>query len=176
MSVSYGELHIMLLRMYKGTKWQKEHTIALIKWFVHKNVPVQTSKFLNISVHVQSKQIDNASVGMCEVVRDREGSDPWFIRVTVVSGVGTSKYQYLARLAHEMVHVRQYVTRTLSENAGGTRYKCQHFSNEAIEEDYCGMPWETEAVGSEFPLVREYCLFMGIQPEVLPYSLVRRMA
>lgn len=64
----------------------------------------------------------------------------------------------VAVLAHEMVHVKQYVTGELVDHGThcswkGTAYK----EYEANSEDYFFSPWEVEAYGMQVGLYRLYC-------------------
>lgn len=64
----------------------------------------------------------------------------------------------LSILAHEMVHVRQYISGDLTDHGKhcswkGTKYEAY----EASSEEYFFSPWEVEAYGMQVGLYRMYC-------------------
>jgi len=67
-----------------------------------------------------------------------------------------SKRKILIALAHEMVHIKQYVKRELSYNERKkvSRYKGQVYKEETM--NYWDMPWEIEAFGRELGLYRQF--------------------
>ena len=71
---------------------------------------------------------------------------------------GFSKRKTLIALAHEMVHIKQYVKRELTHNE---RKKLSRYKGVIVEDKqqllYWELPWEIEAFGRELGL---YALFM----------------
>lgn len=67
----------------------------------------------------------------------------------------------LAVLAHEMVHVKQYVTGELVDKGKYCLWKGKKFEEyEANSEEYFFSPWEVEAYGMQVGLYRMYCRSM----------------
>ena len=163
----------IMLKMYGGSAWQRKHGIGMARWYASQYIPVGISA--NISLHVRSKRIDNAYVGDCDVARNGTDTTPWLIRITVVAGVGCSKYQFLSRLAHELVHSKQFVTNEFAKTPNGVRFRRKFLSDTYIDDNYRDTPWEIEAVGSEYSVVSKYCINADIENDVFKYSLLRRM-
>lgn len=64
----------------------------------------------------------------------------------------------IAILAHEMVHVKQYVNGDLVDHGKYCSWKGQKYEEyEANSEDYFFSPWEVEAYGMQVGLYRMYC-------------------
>lgn len=162
-----------MLRMYGGSAWQRKHGIGMAKWYISQHI--LTGVNANISLHIKSRRIDNAYVGNCDVVRVGTDATPWFIRITVVAGVGCSRYQFLSRLAHELVHTKQFVGNELTKTPNGVRFRREFLSDAYISDNYRDTPWEIEAVGSEYSVVSKYCINVDIEDIVFKYSLLRRM-
>jgi hypothetical protein len=62
-------------------------------------------------------------------------------------------------LAHELVHVKQYLNNELFDYvAGGVRYKGTYFDASKLtsDEEYYDSPWEIEAYGREHGLVEMF--------------------
>lgn len=67
----------------------------------------------------------------------------------------------LSVLAHEMVHVKQYVTGELIDQGSHSNWKGSiHKEYEANSEEYFFSPWEIEAFGMQVGLYRMYCRSM----------------
>lgn len=63
-----------------------------------------------------------------------------------------------AVLAHEMVHVKQYVTGELVDHGTHCSWKGKAYKEyEADSEEYFFSPWEVEAYGMQVGLYRLYC-------------------
>lgn len=64
----------------------------------------------------------------------------------------------LTVLAHEMVHVKQYVTGELVDHGKYCSWKGDKYEEfEADSEQYFFSPWEVEAFGMQVGLYRMYC-------------------
>lgn len=64
----------------------------------------------------------------------------------------------LSILAHEMVHVRQYITGDLVDQGSYCKWKGTKYESAAVDtEEYYFSPWEVEAYGLQVGLYRLYC-------------------
>lgn len=62
-------------------------------------------------------------------------------------------------LAHEMVHIKQYVTGQLSDlENGGTLWEGVTFPSDDSEDGYWNAPWEIEAFGKQVGMANCYAL------------------
>ena len=67
----------------------------------------------------------------------------------------------VAVLAHEMVHVKQYVTGALVDHGKYCSWNGKKYEEyEANSEEYFFSPWEVEAYGMQVGLYRMYCRSM----------------
>jgi predicted SprT family Zn-dependent metalloprotease len=69
---------------------------------------------------------------------------------------GMSKAKILKVIAHEMVHLKQYVKRELSVGWKTASFKGETFKITESIEDYFNWPWEIEAFGRQDSLVFFY--------------------
>lgn len=72
-----------------------------------------------------------------------------------------SRRQQLMTLAHELVHVKQYVRGEMRDH----KYYVQWYSDRIDDEatDYWDYPWEIEARGREYGMYRRYCDYLREQ-------------
>ena len=80
----------------------------------------------------------------------------------------TRLYGIFASLAHELVHVKQYLNNEMFDYVGGdVRFKGNRYdaSYGSEEESYFESPWEIEAYGREMGLVQMFKTFMKSKGE-----------
>ena len=101
--------------------------------------------WLDFECNLQKKQGDEA---YCV----NEGGGKYTITVDSTF----SKRKILIALAHEMVHIKQYVKRelTYNERKKVSRYRGQVYKDANM--NYWDMPWEIEAFGRELGLYRQF--------------------
>jgi hypothetical protein len=99
----------------------------------------------NISICIKfNKDID--AFGYASVEDYNDWGKPREFEIEMHPGIGA--YDILKTLAHEMVHVKQYVYGETNEAM--TRWKGRRVDSEKI--DYWSQPWEVEAHGLEIGL------------------------
>lgn len=85
---------------------------------------------------------------------------PYFI-IGIETEVNEGEDDPLSVLAHEMVHVKQYVTGDLVDHGTHCSWKGKSYeAYEADSNDYYFSPWEVEAFGMQVGLYRLYCRSM----------------
>lgn len=65
---------------------------------------------------------------------------------------GMSLYDLISTVCHEMVHIKQYYKKELSDGKNGARWKSKNVS---YKTDYFNQPWEKEAFRMEESLALE---------------------
>lgn len=92
--------------------------------------------------------------GYC--VRKDSSDIPYYI-IALDAGAGEDEEDPMSVLAHEMVHVKQYVTGELVDKGKHCLWKGAKFEEfEPNSEDYFFSPWEVEAFGMQVGLYRLY--------------------
>ena len=85
---------------------------------------------------------------------------PYFI-VGIETDVEDGEDDPLTVLAHEMVHVKQYVTGDLVDHGTHCSWKGKNYKEyQADSDEYYFSPWEVEAFGMQVGLYRLYCRSM----------------
>lgn len=161
-----------------------KHDIALLRRFAHfvldKFVRQSTLSKTNIHIKIMSKAEISASeeypemeksIALCSY-EDTQNGKKKFTIVLVSSRLNNrAKKPWLRNktlmrdLAHELVHVKQYLNNELfGYVSGDVRYKGEIFTTTHMndEENYYDAPWEIEAYGREQGL---YNLFVKILKE-----------
>jgi hypothetical protein len=125
---------------------------------------LMTEKMLeNIFVRIKFTE-DIPAFGYASVEEYNNSGKPREFEIELHSGIGG--YDILKTLAHEMVHVKQYVYGETNESL--TRWKGQRVDSDTI--DYWVQPWEVEAHGYEAGLFTKFAIkeklwnvFKGVQ-------------
>ena len=117
----------------------------------------------NIFVRIKFNK-DIPAYGYASVEDYNESGKPREFEIELHSGIGG--YDILKTLAHEMVHVKQYVYGETNEKL--TRWKGERVDSDTI--DYWVQPWEVEAHGYEAGLFTKFAIkeklwnvFKGVQ-------------
>jgi hypothetical protein len=113
---------------------------------------LMTNKMLeNIFVQVKFSNKINA-FGYASVTEFSPSNKPREFKIEIHSGIGA--HDILKTLAHEMVHVRQYVMGDINVNL--TRWNGKRVDSSTI--DYWVQPWEIEAHGMESGLFTKFAI------------------
>jgi hypothetical protein len=105
----------------------------------------------NICVQIKfSKNLD--AMGYASVEEYNNSGKPREFQIEIHAGI--SAYDMLKTLAHEMVHVKQYVYGETNESQ--TRWKGNRVDSDTI--DYWVQPWEVEAHGMEPGLFTKFAI------------------
>jgi len=111
----------------------------------------------NVVIVIKTKKNLKGQLGYCErIPMTKDITFPAFL----IMLENNRKEEYdnpLVVLAHEMVHVKQYVKGELEDFHGYSMWKGQRFEDFALgSEDYYFAPWEVEAYGYQVGLYETY--------------------
>ena len=111
----------------------------------------------DILIAIRTKKKLKGQYGYCERLISTE-EDPFEAYLIVLEDRGKdSDEDPLTILAHEMVHVKQYVKGELQDFAGYSMWKSQRFEDfSAGSEEYYFAPWEVEAYGLQVGLFQMF--------------------
>tara|TARA_E500000318_G_scaffold110618_1_gene126598 strand:- start:4974 stop:5402 length:429 start_codon:yes stop_codon:yes gene_type:complete len=121
-----------LIEVIGGKKSQRELAFKVIDFMIKKLMP----KFRTLDITVQIKSIpdkDNAW-GLIEI---QDSNREFIIEVEK----SLSLYNFVTSLIHEMIHVKQYVRKELTDEGHNVFWNGEDFSKVA----YSKQPWEQEA-------------------------------
>ena len=131
----------MLLYSTSGYGYSKRLCTDILQWFCAEYMPRYK---IEIDVHHCGLKYDD-SYGFCDVIdgfrRPRE------FKISLQSRM--SKHDYTTTLLHEMVHVHQWVTGTLTSKCSRMHYK----GEEINRDDYDNQPHEIDARNKEHLLL-----------------------
>lgn len=122
-----------------GNSFQKHIANQTVDWCMKKLMP----NIKRIYIELAFKNIPDAD-GYCENSAidsiDFVGSSPRYFKIQVDKRLHFM--EMVSTIIHEMVHVKQYVYRELSDNASAVKWKSKACSYGMSYED---QPWEKEA-------------------------------
>lgn len=141
----------MRLSIKNGKSWQRKHTRAFIQWFVQRYLSEGRKKALEIDVLITDdlKETDGNQATCDQVTREKYVLTLYATKNIPIEG-------FLQLLAHEMVHVKQYVKGELvdlDDEKHPTRFLNKSYNSEY---NYWESPWEIEAHGRERGLMSMY--------------------
>lgn len=152
----------MRLAVYNGSEWQRKHAKGFARWYIHNYIPKSIHPKLSVSICLYGSPkewrkiaSDKNDLGYCEYIDEDRQLGLERCRITLYSPKNLLYYRFIVRLAHEMQHVKQYVTHELKDCSRGTSFKKQYFSDET---DYWNLPWELECLALETRLTKLYCV------------------
>jgi hypothetical protein len=126
----------------------KPYVMRAVQYFGDYLIPNKNlSKHLNVKVKFTNKIKD---IGYAEIDGYNSQNKPRDFIVTIHSNVGARVI--LETLAHEMVHVKQFVYGETNE----TLSKWLDFKIDSDKVDYWDLPWEIEAYGREAGLLTKF--------------------
>lgn len=168
----------MRLSIYYGTEWQKKHAKGFGRWYVHNYIPKGVRRKLSVSVVLfpnidswKRTATDKHDLAYCEYLDEDRSLGKEHCRISLYSPHNLLYYKFMSRLAHEFVHVKQYVTHELKDDSNGTSFRKQKFKDDSTL--YWNQPWEIEAMGFEYGLIKMYCDEAGIKNEVFTREVKR---
>lgn len=168
----------MRLVIYNGTTWQREHSKGFARWYVDNYIPKSIYPKLSVSVCLygtrkswETVASDKKDLGYCEYIEEDKLFGSEHCKITLYSPRNLLYYKFLVRLAHEFVHVKQYVTHELKDLSDSTSFRKQKFEDDSLI--YWNLPWEVEAMGFEYGLVKLYSEHAKIKQEVFTPEVKR---
>lgn len=101
------------------------------------------------AVDIEFKKPEGGCLGQCLYIGEGE--------VELMINPSQSQRSALLTLAHEMVHVKQYVTGQMKDSPKGINYTIwQNKLVEISKYNYYDLPWEVDAMGREYGLYRRW--------------------
>lgn len=168
----------MRLSIYNGTEWQKKHSKSFGRWYIHNYIPKIIRPKLSVSVVLcpnrdvwKRTATDKRDLAYCEYMDMDRSLGKEHCKISLYSPHNLLYYKFMTRLAHEFVHVKQYVTHELKDHSSYTVFRKQKFVDET--NIYWNLPWEVEAMGFEYGLIKMYCEEAGIKNEVFTPEVKR---
>lgn len=160
----------MRLKTQGGPKLHHKHCRQFIRMFCQKFFTKEISKQIKINLTFEKKK----SIGCDEPYAEVEWIDnprqPRSFRINIFYVTRPTLLYTIASLAHEMVHVKQYVKNELIDLVS-TDYNVSIYKNKKYnlsKVNYHDQPWEIEAYGRTPGLIREY-----FKKTKLPRKLLR---
>jgi hypothetical protein len=113
-------------------------------------------RLINIEICYSSEDLEKDTIAECtpEGEKDSKGRAYEFI---IQIRPGYCRRRTLSSLAHELVHVKQYVTGEMRDSPKGFKYTVWNGKQyDDTKTHYYDHPWEIDAYGREEGLVRRY--------------------
>lgn len=144
----------MILKIIGRGGLKKAAVRYALHWFARTLIP----KNLLSSVRVMIYFTNSVPYKTGAEMWPGKGKYTYFIRCNNRSG----PYRTLSDLAHEMIHVQQYVTGVMTEKKAGTcwRGKVHRYSEQKEDAAYWNSPWEVDAYGRTYYLYKSCRLHM----------------
>ena len=169
----------MRLTLYGGgSTWQKMHSKGFARWYIHNYIPKRIHPRLSLSICLYDSQkawgnvaSDEKDLAYCEYMAEDRALGIEHCKVTLYSPKNLLYYRFMTRLVHELVHVKQYVTHELRDYSNCTVFKKQKFEDDSML--YWNQPWEIDALGQEYGLLKLYCEEAKIKNEVFTTEVKR---
>jgi hypothetical protein len=126
-----------------GKTRQREYASSMVNYCIKKLMP----RMASLRIEVKLTKLKGDANGYCLRETDRD----FFIEVDHTVGLRTM----LETVAHEMVHVKQYARREMTDyvhsNTQASKAKYWKWKDQMISDatDYWDLPWEIEANGRE---------------------------
>lgn len=132
-------------------KFERNEPAYAVDFFLRKLIPDQVDS-LNVSVYIRKMKHQN---GQCW------GFSNTAKKYIIVISSDMGRTESLRSLAHEAVHVYQFVTGKMKDfygkkNKGKVQWKTRMFDNAYEGSAYDNAPWEVEARGMQERLMRSY--------------------
>ena len=133
----------------KNDVLSKKHIRYIVKLFG--KLILNPQLYPNINLLVQNMNLSVNTWGYCGI-SDIEEKRPRSFEILLNTNI--SKNKQIKTLAHEMVHIKQYVYGETNEY--GTRWRGQRINTENM--DYYDEPWEIEAYGLSTGLFTKFAI------------------
>ena len=132
---------MILISIEGGTKKQQDLGEEAIRFFVKKLMPRKRSLNIDLKIH---NLIKDDVAALCDYIGRNE--------VVIESHHRGTLYDYISYLAHECVHMKQYVTGELKTTGRKEIWHGKDFTNVP----YKKQPWEVEAWSSQHSLAKDF--------------------
>lgn len=132
---------MILISLRGGTKTQRDLTEDAARYFIKRLCPRKRN--LNLDINIRNLLVEDAA-GYCMFL----GGDDFEIELHNRG----SLYQYLSYLAHELIHLKQYVRKELKTRGHRNWWLNEEWSGGS----YYQQPWEKEAFALQYPLAKDF--------------------
>lgn len=148
----------MRLQIDGGTTLHQKHCRQFARLFSNKFFSKELSKQITIKLKFKKRKKIKYNDQCAEVEWMDNPRQPRMFNVTIFTESRPTLLYIITSLAHEMVHIKQYVKNELIDLAS-TDYNVTVFKNKKYnlnKTPYFDQPWEIEAYGRTPGLTREY--------------------
>tara|TARA_E500000081_G_C6098062_1_gene336149 strand:- start:697 stop:1260 length:564 start_codon:yes stop_codon:yes gene_type:complete len=132
---------MILISIEGGTEKQRDLGEDAIRFFVKKLVPEKEELLIDLKIH---NLIQYDIAGFCEYVDENE--------VNLESHNRGTLYDYITFIAHECIHMKQYLTGELTTEGKVELWHGEDFTGLPYKEQ----PWEIEAWEGQHALAKEF--------------------
>lgn len=148
----------MRLHIEGGTQVHQRHCRQFVRFFSNRFFSKELNKQINVKLKFIKKPVINYEddCACVEWMDNNRQPRKFVISINIPSKV--SLRYIISALAHEMVHVKQFVKNELID-LPSTNFNVSVFKNKKYninKVSYYDQPWEIEAYGRERGLTREY--------------------
>lgn len=148
----------MRLQIDGGTEIHRRHCRQFARFFSNRFFSKDLNKQINVKLKIIRKTIINYEDDCANVEWMDNNRQPRRFTIHINVPPKPSLKYIIGTLAHEMVHVKQFVKNELVD-LPSTDYNVSMFKNKKYNLNrvsYFDQPWEIEAYGRERGLTREY--------------------
>lgn len=159
----------MRLQICGGSKLHQKHCRQFARLFSNKFFSKDLSKQISIKLKFEKRKRIKYNDLCAEVEWMDNPRQPRRFNVTIFVGQKPSLLYIITSLAHEMVHVKQYVKNELVDLVS-TDFNVAVFKNKKYNLNkipYFDQPWEIEAYGRTPGLTREYLESVKLAGKIL---------
>lgn len=159
----------MRLHIEGGTKAHQKHCRQFVRFFSNKFFTKELNKQITVKLKLIKKDVVLYEEECAEVEWIDNNRQPRKFVISIHVPKKVSLRYIIRTLAHEMVHVKQFVRNELIDLAS-TDYNVSVFKNKRYninKVSYFDQPWEIEAYGREYGLTREYLEKMNLAKKLL---------
>lgn len=163
----------MRLQIDGGSQFHHRHCRNFIRMFSKKFLSKELSKQILIKLIFKRKKLIGYGEDQAEVEWVDSSRHPRRFKMTIYINKSPSLLYIISSLAHEMVHVKQYVKNELidlsSTDFNVSVYKNKRFNSNKVP--YSEQPWEIEAYGRTPGLIIEYFEKANVAQKLLKYAV-----
>lgn len=137
-----------IINIHGGSKSQRRLAESAISWYIKHFLP----KVKNLDIDVEITKLKRDTNGLCSETDDRQYDIELNSKLKV--------FEFVTTIMHEMIHVKQYVRREISDTeTGKIRWKSRTYNQNNIS--YWEHPWEKEAHKYDEAIAYEFMIDTG---------------
>jgi len=163
----------MRLKIHGGIQRHHKHCRQFVRFFANKFFTKDVSKQLKINILFLKRKRINLNEPYAEVEWVDNSRQPRKFKISIFYDSKPNLLYTIASLAHEMVHVKQYVKNELvdlvSTDFNVSVYKNKKYNLAKV--NYHDQPWEIEAYGRTPGLIREYFNKVKLSKKLLKHPV-----